>query len=77
MLKFGEGKVIAYEGKAQPTIIKVRVEENNSVQRYYVNFASWKCGRTSLWYIPRCNIDCFLDSKGTLYYNEKEVVFYK
>lgn len=77
MLKFGEGKVIAYEGKANLTVVKVRIDENGYVQRYYVNFVSGKCGRTSLWYIPRCNIDCFLDGIGILYYNEKEPVFYK
>ena len=81
MLKLREGKIIRYCGLYENScVIKIKVEEDNdiqNIQRFYVNLKNWKCGRTALWYIPKCTMDCFLDSKGTLYYNEKEVMFYK
>ena len=78
MLKLREGKIVNYIGMYENSCVAmVRVEEDNDTRRFYVNLKNWKCGRTALWYIPKCTMDCFLDSKGTLYYNEKEAIFYK
>ena len=80
MLRFGKGKIEAYGGadgsylKFWVTVIEEGLKETH---KFYVDPVNGVCGRTALFYSPKCDMDCFLDStEGALYFTEFQPNYY-
>lgn len=80
MLKFGKGRIEVYGGTDGSYLkfwVTTIVEGFKGTHRFYVDPVEGTCGRTSLFYHPKCDMDCLLDPiEDVLYFTEFQPNYY-
>jgi len=77
MLKLKEGKIIAYCGHYGGHVLRVAVDiKGDRKSMFFIDCRKLRCAPTLDWSREYRKMDCFLDGRGTILYNEIEPNFY-
>jgi hypothetical protein len=77
MLKLKEGRIIAYCGHYGGHVLRVAVNiKGDRKSMFYIDCRKLLCASALDWSWEYRKIDCYLDGRGTILYNEIEPNFY-